>query len=183
MKISVLLTVSVCVLSSQAIHRPGAPDVDPKAEVLNADADYRNAVLHGDTAKLARIFADDIIIVHSDGGRDTKANFLDAISSGRLKLTSYERKDVDVRIYGPVALMFSKTAKTFAYRGSPAKASRHIHRYLFKIREPVENSGDAEHAPKRVSFGSLGAEKRHYWKLRAMPRFGGLVAEAADITS
>jgi uncharacterized protein (TIGR02246 family) len=123
MKTSVLLTLFVCVLSSQAILRPSAPDVDSKAEVLDADADYRNAVLHGDTARLASIFADDIMIVHSDGGRDTKANFLDAISSGRLKLTSYERKDVEVRIYGPVALMFSKTAKTFAYKGSPAKAS------------------------------------------------------------
>jgi uncharacterized protein (TIGR02246 family) len=79
--------------------------------------------VHGDTAKLANIFADDIIIVHSDGERDTKANFLDAISSGRLKLTSYERKDVEVRIYGRVALMFAKTAKAFAYKGSPAKSS------------------------------------------------------------
>jgi uncharacterized protein (TIGR02246 family) len=123
MKAAVLLTVFASLLLCQAIHQPIVPEIDAKADVLNTDVAYRDAVLHGDAAKLAAIFADDILIVHSDGGTDTKVNFLDAISSGRLKLTSYERSDVQVRIYGSVALMFSKTAKTFAYRGSPAKAS------------------------------------------------------------
>jgi uncharacterized protein (TIGR02246 family) len=99
-----------------------APAADAQAEVLQTDADYRAAVLRGDAAKLATIFADDILIVHSDGGTDTKANFLDAISSGRLKLLSYDRRDIQVRAYGPVALLFSRTAKTFTYKGGPGKA-------------------------------------------------------------
>ncbi len=87
MKAIALLALLACRLSCQAI--------DAKAQILATDAQYRDAVLRGDAAKLAIIFAQDILIVHSDGGTDTKANFLDAISSGRLKLTSYERSDVE----------------------------------------------------------------------------------------
>jgi ketosteroid isomerase-like protein len=123
LKTTVLLTFLSCLLPGQAIHQPAAAEIDAKAEVLNADADYRYAVLHGDSATLATIFTDDILIVHSDGTKDTKANFLDAISSGRLKLISYERTDVQIRIYGAIALMFSRTAKSFAYKGSPGKAN------------------------------------------------------------
>jgi len=123
MKATCLLALLTCLLACRATHQPRATDADTQAEVLDTDAAYREAVLHGDAAKLSTIFSDDILIVHSDGGRDTKVNFLDAISSGRLKLTSYERSDVQVRTYGSVALMSSKTVKTFFYGRSPAKAS------------------------------------------------------------
>ena len=123
MRATILLTLLASRLSCQAIHQPSSPEMGAKLQILDADAQYRNAVLHGDTAKLAIIFADEILIVHSDGDTDTKANFLDAISSGRLKLTSYERSDVQIRTYGSTALLFSRTAKTFAYKGKPAKAS------------------------------------------------------------
>ncbi len=115
MKAIALLALLACRLSCQAI--------DAQAQILATDAQYRDAVLRGDAAKLAILFADDILIVHSDGGTDTKVKFLDAISSGRLKMTSYERSDVQVRTYGSTALLFSRTAKAFAYRGKPAKAS------------------------------------------------------------
>ncbi len=115
MKVIALLAFLACRLSCQAI--------DTKAQILATDAQYRDAVLRGDAAKLAIIFADDILIVHSDGATDSKANFLDAISSGRLKMTSYERSEIQVRTYGSTALLFSKTTKTFAYKGKPGKAN------------------------------------------------------------
>ena len=115
MKVIALLAFLACRLPGQA--------VDTKAQVLATDAQYRDAVLRGDAAKLAIIFADDVLIVHSDGATDSKANFLDAISSGRLKMMSYERSEIQVRTYGSTALLFSKTTKTFAYKGKPAKAS------------------------------------------------------------
>ena len=114
MKAIALLALLACRLTCQAS--------DTQAQILATDAQYRDAVLRGDAAKLAIIFADDILIVHSDGGTDTKANFLDSISSGRLKMMSYDRSDVQVRTYGSTALLFSRTAKTFVYRGNPAKA-------------------------------------------------------------
>ena len=100
----------VCTLSAFA----GA-----RTEVLSADAAYRAALLNADAAKLANIMADEILIVHSDGGKDTKANFIDAIATGRLKLLSNERSDVEVRLYPPLALLFSRTRKKFTYKGGP----------------------------------------------------------------
>ena len=123
MKAILLLSLWARLISCQAIHSSTTLETNARTEVLNTDADYRRAVLQGDAAKLGIIFADDILIVHSDGGTDTKVNFLDAISSGRLKLTSYERNDVQVRIYGSVAVLFSKTIKMFLYRGSPGRAN------------------------------------------------------------
>lgn len=123
MRATILLALLASRLSCQALHQPSSPEMDAKAQILDADAQYRDAVLRGDAAKLASIFADDILIVHSDGGTDSKANFLDAIASGRLKMTSYERSGVQVRTYGSTALLFSKAAKTFAYKGKPAKAN------------------------------------------------------------
>jgi Domain of unknown function (DUF4440) len=95
MKTAVLLAFFACRLWCRAIHQPSSPEIDAKSQILDADAQYRNAVVRGDAAKLAIIFADDILIVHSDGGTDSKANFLDAISSGRLKLTCPRHFDHD----------------------------------------------------------------------------------------
>lgn len=118
------LAVFFCWFSfAQSTQRSATDQAQEKAEVLDADANYRHAVMSGDSGALATVFADDILIVHSDGGTDTKVNFLDAISSGRLKLTSYERTDVQVRIYGSTALLFSKATKVFTYRGGPGRAT------------------------------------------------------------
>ncbi len=67
------------------------------------------------------LFADDVLIVHSDGTTDTKSNFVEALSSGRLKMKSYRRTDVHVRVYELVALLLSRTAKTFEYKSVPGK--------------------------------------------------------------
>ncbi len=92
---------------------------DAKTEVLNADANYREAVLRADANTLANIFSDDVLIIHSDGTTDSKMNFVSAISSGRLKMESYERSNVQVRVFGSVAVLFSRTKKAFTYKGTP----------------------------------------------------------------
>jgi uncharacterized protein (TIGR02246 family) len=107
--------------AGQTVYPAASDETSAKAEVLRADADYRQAVLDGDAAKLSMLFADDILIVHSDGDTDNKVNFLNAISSGRLKMLSYERSDVQVRMHGSTAVLLSKTVKTFSYKGSPGK--------------------------------------------------------------
>src|SRR6266851_9146545 len=107
MRACVLFILFTCWLFGQSADPPEVTRVHVKEEILAADAEFRTTVLHGDATKLATIFADDIIIVHSDGEKDTKKNFLDAIASGRLKMISYERNDIQIRVYGVVAVMFS----------------------------------------------------------------------------
>jgi len=123
-KVTALAIILDCFAFGQSVEHSATNQAKEKAEVLDADASYRRAVISGDTAKLADVFGDDILIVHSDGGIDTKVNFLDAISSGRLRLMSYERSDVQIRMYGSsTALLFSKATKVFTYRGAPARAT------------------------------------------------------------
>ncbi len=90
-------------------------------EVLKTDAAYREAVLKADIETLKSILHEEIIIVHSDGDTDHRANFLESISSGRLRLQSYERSNVSVRVYGSMALLLSRTRKLFTYKGTPGK--------------------------------------------------------------
>jgi ketosteroid isomerase-like protein len=89
-------------------------------EVLKTDAAYRAAILQADIESLTTILKEDLVIVHSDGTTDNRANFLDAISSGRLRLQSYDRINASVHIYGSTALLLSETRKTFTYKGSAA---------------------------------------------------------------
>ena len=110
-----VFTVFVWLMICLSRSSPARP-TGTQGEVLNTDATYREAVLRGDANKLARLFADDILIVHSDGTTDSKTNFLDAISSRRLKMRSYERTNVQVRVFGSVAVLFSKAKKVFTYK-------------------------------------------------------------------
>ena len=110
-----VFTVFVWLITCLSCSSPAQP-TGAQGEVLNTDAIYTEAVLRGDADKLARLFADDILIVHSDGTTDTNANFLDAISSGRLKMRSYERTNVQVRVFGSVAVLFSRAKKVFTYK-------------------------------------------------------------------
>ena len=108
---TVFVWLMICLSRSSRAQPTGT-----QGEVLNTDAIYTEAVLRGDADKLARLFADDILIVHSDGTTDSKTNFLDAISSRRLKMRSYERPNVQVRVFGSVAVLFSKAKKVFTYK-------------------------------------------------------------------
>jgi uncharacterized protein (TIGR02246 family) len=111
-----LFTASI---PSQAQHLSEGLGVGDKDQILKTDAAYRMAIVRSDTEALQTIFKDDILIVHSDGGIDSKKNFLDALSSGRLKMRSYERTNIEVRFFGSTALLLSETRKVYDYNGSP----------------------------------------------------------------
>jgi uncharacterized protein (TIGR02246 family) len=111
-KCALLVVLAARVLLAQA---------DAKIQVLHADSSYRQALLRADIQALDALLADDVLIVHSDGAPDHKKNFLDAISSGRLKFRSYVRSAVEVRIHGATAILFSRTRKVFAYKNTPAE--------------------------------------------------------------
>jgi hypothetical protein len=101
---------------SNAQHRSEEVANETK-EVLKTDAAYQGAILRSDIEALKTMLREEIVIVHSDGTTDNRANFLESISSGRLKLRSYVRSNTSVHIYGSTALLLSQTRKTFTYKG------------------------------------------------------------------
>ncbi len=68
---------------------------DPAAVWRAADDARVAAMISADPAKLAAVFSDDLLYVHSNGKPDTKSSFVAAISSGRSVYHSvtYEQRE------------------------------------------------------------------------------------------
>jgi ketosteroid isomerase-like protein len=75
------------------------------AEVLVADRAWEDAIIRVDSAALDRIGASDLIYTHASGSVEGKAAFIDHIVNGRLRFTSIEYDDVEVRVHGASAVL------------------------------------------------------------------------------
>jgi hypothetical protein len=78
---------------------------DEKAQVLGAMESFKQAMLHRDRAALDRLLSPDLLYTHSAGGLETKAQFMEAIVSGKSVTTKLEFGPQTVRIYGKTALV------------------------------------------------------------------------------
>lgn len=76
-----------------------------QAPVLKAMESFRVAMLSRDRAALDRLLSDDLIYTHSQGSLETKAQFMEAIVSGKSVTTKLEFGAPTVRIYGNTALV------------------------------------------------------------------------------
>lgn len=74
-------------------------------EIIALEDRRVEAMIKGDVQALEEILADDLIYTHTTARIDTKASFIDAISSGRSNYRSVERKDVKVRQFGDSAVV------------------------------------------------------------------------------
>ncbi len=74
-------------------------------EIIALENRRVEAMTKGDVKALEEILADDLIYTHSTARIDTKASFIEAISSGRSNYKSVERKDVEVRQFGDTAVV------------------------------------------------------------------------------
>jgi hypothetical protein len=70
---------------------------DPAAAWRAADDARVAAMISADPAKLAATFSDELLYVHSNGRPDTKASFIEAITSGRSKYNAIEYEQRDFR--------------------------------------------------------------------------------------
>ena len=92
-----------------------------EAQILEVDKVYQKAILTADAIGLAKAFDDDVLISSiPTETTDNKTGFISAISSGRLKMLTYSRTDVSVRVYKAAAILYSRTKKTFLYKGGHA---------------------------------------------------------------
>ncbi len=74
-------------------------------EIIALENRRVEAMTKGDANALDEILADDLIYTHSTARIDTKASFIEAITSGRSNYRSVERKDVHVRQFGDSAVV------------------------------------------------------------------------------
>lgn len=74
-------------------------------EIIALENRRIEAMTKGDVAALEEILADDLLYTHTTARIDTKASFIDAVSTGRSNYKSIERKDVKVRDFGDTAVV------------------------------------------------------------------------------
>ena len=74
-----------------------------------ADDARVQAMVSADPAKLAAVFSDDLLYVHSSGKADTKASFTAALSSGRSKYNAITYEQREFREVAPgLVLMYGR---------------------------------------------------------------------------
>jgi len=86
------------------MHATGPASGD-SAAVAALDAEYQNAVKQNDAATMARILADDFVLVTGRGATFTKE---DLLREARDATTTYKRQDIEtrtVRVWGNTAVV------------------------------------------------------------------------------
>jgi ketosteroid isomerase-like protein len=97
------------------------PAAAPEDSVKDAEKEWAAAVVKKDYAVLDRVLADDLTYTHSDGRLDTKANFIEALRSGKQTYSAAEHQSMDVRLVNKdVALVRARLRMTAAVTGQTA---------------------------------------------------------------
>ncbi len=117
-----------------AVSMVGAADcsaADAKAAliaILSKQADaWDKAIVRKDEAAIAANMADDFRQIDHEGHVSNKAAFLKGIMSPKLRIDPYPVDELDVRVYGDVALLSGLTRMTGAYDGRAFTAN---YRYI-----------------------------------------------------
>ncbi|HEX5759624.1 MAG TPA: nuclear transport factor 2 family protein [Thermoanaerobaculia bacterium] len=126
----ILLLVAAPALAA-ALHTE-TPAADAEKQVREAQARRFATMAQGDTAALAPMLADELVYTHSDGRVETKAQFLEALGSGRLHYRAIDAPDATVRLYGgDVAVVTGRAAVKATVGGHDvAFAARYLAVYV-----------------------------------------------------
>lgn len=100
MRITLAAFCAALFLAGTAFAQAPAADAVKAAELARF-----KAMTTGDFAALAKALGDDLVYTHSSAAVDTKASFLEALTSGRTKYQSIEPREMTVRVYGNTAII------------------------------------------------------------------------------
>lgn len=88
--------------------------------VHEAAVGWRQGAVKQDEAALQRFLADDLVYTHGNGKRQTKAEYIAAVTKGPAHYESFNESGTKIRLYGKVAsltgLVDVKTPKGEPYR-------------------------------------------------------------------
>ncbi len=74
-------------------------------EALKAEDARFKAQMGADAAAMNKLFGDDLVYIHSSTVVDTKASFIESITSGNVKYRTMSRGNPTVRTYGSMAIV------------------------------------------------------------------------------
>ena len=85
-------------------------------ELRQMNNEWVKALVRGDGPTLSRIMADDFFFAYPMEG-DDKAQFIDDVTSGNVRVEFLNRENVSVRIWGSTAILTAKDSARFFYNG------------------------------------------------------------------
>ena len=93
-------------------------DLDPvQQSALDAQAARLKATIDADIETLETYLADDLTYAHNTGWVESKSEYLVTVESGILDYLSATPRDVEVRVYGDIAVLTGLADMTGLYRG------------------------------------------------------------------
>ena len=98
--LSVLLSLTAC-----GQDQTTKPNMDDKQAIRDLYEQMYKAMIDKDIATLDRLHADDFVLTHMTGMRQSKMVYLEAIRKGTLNYYSAETQHLDIRIDGDHAVM------------------------------------------------------------------------------
>jgi hypothetical protein len=96
-------------------------------EALKAEEARYAAQLSNDFAAMGRMFADELVYIHSSTTVDTKASFIESMRSGAVRYRKMTRGDVKVRTYGCIAIISGRGTFEVTARGQDLKLELLFH--------------------------------------------------------
>ena len=88
-------------LAAAALMAAAAP---AENEVRAAMEAWRQARIHHDRAALEKLYAPELVYVHSNARVENRQEAIDTIANGKERVDSCEFKDMTVRVYGNTAV-------------------------------------------------------------------------------
>lgn len=132
-------------------------------EVLKAEDARYAALIGNDFAAMERLFADDLLYVHSSGAVDDKDGYIARLRSNAWRYRAMRWSDVKVRIYGCVALITGRCNFDVTVNGKESAAKPLFHSVWAKT-----NSGLQFVSWQSTLTGAALANLRHK-RQRARP--------------
>lgn len=100
-----LLVMALAVLPMGATAAAGNSKADDQKIVSALDTEYQKAVEKNDAATMARILADDYVLVVGDGKTYTKADLVEDAKSGKTHYAHQEDSQQTVRVWDDTAVV------------------------------------------------------------------------------
>jgi ketosteroid isomerase-like protein len=112
MRVVVAAAFGLAVLSAAPAWAQMGGTASVAEQIKKMERDRAVAVVKADVATLEGLTSDDYVLINANGQLSNKAETMNAIKTGVIKLTSNEVSDMNVRVYGDTAIVTGKsTAK------------------------------------------------------------------------
>lgn len=87
-----------------------------RQEIVQLEKRRCDALTSGNVAALGALMADDLVHIHGNGTIDAKAAYLNGVES-KYVFHRIERGDLNIRVYGEVAVVIGTLSQTVSVRG------------------------------------------------------------------